>query len=70
MTSASAAAATAYDALADTYDDLTKAYDYETWLSRLVAVAERNGLRGRRPCSTSRAGRARASPRCSSAATA
>ena len=48
MTSASAAAATAYDALADTYDDLTKAYDYETWLSRLVAVAERHGLRGRR----------------------
>jgi hypothetical protein len=48
MTSASAAAATAYDALADTYEDLTKAYDYETWLSRLVAVAERHGLRGRR----------------------
>lgn len=48
MSSASAAAANAYDALADAYDELTASYDHETWLTHLVAVAERHGLRGRR----------------------
>jgi len=48
MTSASTAAAAAYDALADAYDELTEAYDHRTWLARLVEVAERHGMAGRR----------------------
>jgi SAM-dependent methyltransferase len=38
----------AYEGIAPFYDELTAAYDYETWLNRLEALALEHGLRGRR----------------------
>jgi ubiquinone/menaquinone biosynthesis C-methylase UbiE len=38
----------AYDALAPAYDLFTESYEHERWLTGLIALAERHGLRGRR----------------------
>ena len=38
----------AYDALAPAYDLLTEGYQYDRWLTGLLALAARHGLRGRR----------------------
>lgn len=38
----------AYDTFAAVYEDFNHAYQYERWTARLLAAAQRNGLRGRR----------------------
>jgi SAM-dependent methyltransferase len=48
MTTFSPEARDAYDALAPSYDDLTDAYDHETWLEAIDALARSHGLRGKR----------------------
>jgi SAM-dependent methyltransferase len=37
-----------YERLAPFYDAFSAGYDHETWLERLLGLAERHGLRGRR----------------------
>src|SRR5918999_1163154 len=41
-------ALSAYEGLAPFYDELTAAYDYESWLDGLEALALEHGLAGRR----------------------
>ncbi len=60
----------AYESIAPVYDEFTAHHDYESWIAMLLELAAENGLRkgDTRGCSTSPAGPARASGRCSTAA--
>ncbi len=57
----------AYDAVAGIYDQFTGNNNYELWFGELLPKLEELGLR-RGACSTSPAGPARRSGRCSTAA--
>lgn len=45
---AASAALNAYEAMAPTYDAFTAGYEHDRWLARIVALAARHGLSGRR----------------------
>lgn len=45
---AASAALNAYEAMASTYDAFTAGYEHDRWLARIVSLAARHGLTGRR----------------------